>query len=102
MATFMFLPLSFYKERYTRMSDSENNPPMRELSFGEKAVGLTFNPSNSPVVDLIKKDYAQAIDRLNGWRERSSNPEVQRMLSKAITDTQTAQMWAVKAVTWQH
>ena len=29
-------------------------------------------------------------------------PEVSRMLSVAITDAQTAQMWAVKAVTWQY
>jgi hypothetical protein len=35
-------------------------------------------------------------------RTETDNPEVKRMLSLAITDAQTAQMWTVKAMTWQH
>ena len=33
-------------------------------------------------------------------REATDSQEVKRMLSIAITDLQSAQMWAVKAVTW--
>ena len=78
---------------------SENT--VREMSFGEQAVGLTFNPSNSHEVDKCKKEFADVIDRMNYLRESSTNPEVKRMASIAITEAQTAQMWAVKAITWK-
>lgn len=74
----------------------------RELSFGEKAVGLTFNPSNSHEVDKCKREFASVIDRMNYLRQQTDNPEVKRMASVAITEAQTAQMWAVKAITWPH
>jgi hypothetical protein len=72
----------------------------RELTFGEKACGVSFNPSNSPHVDAVKKSFAAIVDDLNVLRETADNAEIKRMLSLAITDAQTAQMWAVKAVTW--
>jgi hypothetical protein len=79
----------------------------RELTFGEKAVGLTFNPSNDPVVQGVKEQFAAVIDGLNNQRETldvgsTGSKEKARMLSIAITEAQTAQMWAVKAVTWQY
>ena len=73
----------------------------RELTYGEKAVGITFNPSNDDAVYFCKADFAVAIDRLNELRDESDNAEVKRMLSIAITEAQTAQMWAVKAITWK-
>jgi len=73
----------------------------RELTFGEKAVGLTFNPSSLKEVDEIKGLYAEIIDVLNNLRNKAPSGEVKRMLSVAITDSQSAQMWAVKAVTWR-
>lgn len=76
--------------------------PERELTFGEKAVGLTFNPGQNADVQVIKEHFAQVIDFLNDRRSATENPEVKRMLSAAITEAQTAQMWAVKAVTWQY
>lgn len=75
--------------------------PMREMTFGEKAVGLTFNPGGSEKVNSIKSKFAGIIDELSAERNDTSNPEVKRMCSVAITEAQTAQMWAVKAVTWQ-
>lgn len=73
----------------------------RELSFGEKAVGLTFNPSGDPFVTEVKQGYARVIDEMNALRLRTDNTEVKRMASVAITEAQTAQMWAVKAITWR-
>lgn len=73
----------------------------REMTFGEKAVGLTFNPGNSLEVDACKREFAAVIDRLHDLRESSQNQEVKRMASVAITDAQSAQMWAVKAITWK-
>lgn len=74
----------------------------RELTFGEKAVGLTFNPGASEAVQQIKEKFAAVIDNLNDFRNATQDPEVKRMLSVAITEAQTAQMWGVKAVTWQN
>lgn len=72
----------------------------RESTFGEKAVGLSFNPSQNEVVKEIKLDFARAIDTLNDLRTTTEDPEVKRMYSVAITEAQTSQMWAVKAATW--
>ncbi len=73
----------------------------REMTYGEKACGVSFNPGGLESVAKIKTDFAMIVDKLNATREASSNTEVKRMLSIAITEAQTAQMWAVKAVTWQ-
>jgi len=82
------------------------NTEERELTFGEKAVGLTFNPSKDSdvggMVHRIKEDCAKAIDTMNMYRHNTEDGEKKRMLSVAITELQTAQMWAVKAVTWSN
>ncbi len=77
-----------------------DNSNQREMTFGEKAVGLSFNPSNDPTVQKIKVECAAAIDTINEVRAASEDPEVKRMVSVAITELQTAQMWGVKAATW--
>ena len=73
----------------------------RPMTFGERAVGLQFNPSNDSAVARCKAEYAAVIDRMAELRESTANAEVKRMASVAITEAQTAQMWAVKALTWQ-
>lgn len=73
----------------------------QQLTYGQKAVGLSFNPGGSEVVNTIKKAYADIIDQHNSARENATDPEVKRLYSVAITEAQTAQMWAVKAATWQ-
>lgn len=80
---------------------------MSELTFGQKACGVSFNPGGNPVVDSIKRNFANIVDELEALRQKSAkerpqDSEVRRMLSIAITEAQTAQMWAVKAVTWSH
>lgn len=79
----------------------EETQEVRELSFGEKAVGLTFNPSNLLCVQNLKQLYANIIDDLNQTRTDTTDPEVKRLCSVAITEAQGAQMWAVKAVTFK-
>lgn len=76
----------------------------RPLTFGEKAVGFSFNPGGNMRVTEIKTLYAQIIDLLSEERNavvRSGENEKFRLYSIAITEAQTAQMWAVKAITWQ-
>jgi len=74
---------------------------MSELSFGEKAVGLTFDPSNDADVDKIKRLYATIIDLLEGMRNETTSGERKRHLSIAINLAEEAQMRAVKGVTWR-
>ena len=78
--------------------DSENG---RTMSFGEKAVGLSFNPSKDDLVHQVKQRYATIIDEMHSLRHHSDSPEVKRLASVAITEAQGAQMWAVKAITWK-
>ena len=75
--------------------------PNRPLTFGEDAVGLPFNPSGNTEVYECKRQFADIIDTLHRLRERSSSQDVQRAASVAITEAQTAQMWAVKAITME-
>ena len=71
------------------------------LTFGERAVGLSFNPSGSDSVHLLKSTAASFIDACHEGRSLSDDPEVKRMYSLAITAAQEGQMWAVKAATWK-
>lgn len=74
---------------------------MDELTFGQRAVGLTFNPSGDDAVAKCKQTFANIIDQMHDLREATDSPEVKRMASISITEAQTAQMWAVKALTWK-
>lgn len=75
---------------------------MREPTYGEQAVGITFNPANDPVVQKIKTLYAEIIDICDATRKEAVQSEKGRLLSVAITEAQTAQMWAVKGVTYKN
>lgn len=72
-----------------------------ELTFGQKAVGLTFNPSADPRVDECKRTFAAAIDQMNELRTNAGSPGAARHASVAITMIEDAQMRAVKAITWR-
>ena len=86
----------------------EENYDQREPTFGEKAVGLTFNPSGDEKVNEVKKLYAAIIDLCNEMRkdvtenQEPEDREKARLLSVAITEAQGAQMWAVKGITWKN
>ncbi len=80
------------------MSDSQKT---HALSFGERAVGLSFNPSGDVPTQQIKEAFAKVIDILDGYRGATEDGEQKRMFSIAITEAQTAQMWGVKAATWR-
>lgn len=79
----------------------------RELTFGEKSVGLTFNPSAIKEVDDIKAAGANFIDVICGHKGEKVNgdafkqdAEAAAMRKLAQRAAQEAQMWAVKAATW--
>ena len=82
------------------MSTEQGQPTT--LTEGQKAVGITFNPGGSPLVNEIKQKYAEIIDLLDSERNKATSPGAKRHYSVAITDAETAQMRAVKAATWQY
>ena len=49
----------------------------------------------------MKKKFADVIDKMDYIRSESTSAEQKRLCSVAITQIQTAQMWAVKARTWE-
>lgn len=72
------------------------------LTFGQKAVGITFNPGGNPEVDRCKQMFANCIDQIHALRSKAdATQEQKRLASIAITELQGAQMWAVKALTWK-
>lgn len=74
-----------------------------KLTYGQQAVGITFNPGGNPLVSEIKQKYADIIDILNTARAASTTTsEAKRHYSVAITDTEAAAMRAIKAVTFPY
>jgi hypothetical protein len=76
----------------------------REMTYGEKAVGLTFNPSGDAKVQEVKELYAKIIDLCAAIKADAvilDENEKARLLSIAITEAQGAQMWAVKGITFK-
>lgn len=65
---------------------------------GNKLVGRKFNPGKLDEVDTCKGLYAKAIDQLDTLQAGSKTHET--LIQTAITNAITAQMWAVKAITF--
>lgn len=80
---------------------SDENEEIAATSYGQKLVGLSFNPSGDEKVQRVKEMYAAVIDLLNNLPVESGPSERLRHIKIAITEAQTAQMWAVKAITWK-
>lgn len=82
------------------MEPNQQNQPTRELTFGEKAVGITFNPGGKAEVSNIKTLSAALIDELDNQRSTVTG-EAAAQFTLAIRKIQEGQMWGVKAATWQ-
>jgi len=67
------------------------------MTKGEYRVGITFNPSNDDQVARIKRAAADLIDLIDEVPARDG--EVARLKALALTDVESAAMWAVKAAT---
>ena len=72
--------------------------PQRELTLGERRVHLTFNPSSDDKIGTFKKMMADAIDFCNDEIISSESSEARRCFSIAMTELETAQMYAVKGI----
>lgn len=72
---------------------SKENP-----TEGEYRVGISFNPSANPAVDEVKQKAAELIDLLAPIASNRDHPGA-RCASIAMTEIESAAMWAVKAIT---
>lgn len=76
------------------------------LTFGQKLVGVTFNPSQNPKVDRIKEISAELADIVyehwcrDAYSEKSflENSVFQNTISQILN----AQMNSVKLITFQY
>lgn len=83
--------------------ENQNAQATRELSFGEKLVGITFNPSQDDKVAKAKRLCAELADLVNEHNEsKKSTQDSQRLFSHAIGEILNAQMNAVKVLTYQY
>lgn len=69
------------------------------MTKGEYRVGITFNPGNDYQVARVKRAAADLIDLIEDIDKRDG--EVARLVALAVTDVESAAMWAVKAATKQ-
>jgi hypothetical protein len=75
----------------------------REMTFGEKLVGLTFNPSNDPKVQRAKELCAELADLLNDHNDNQPQSQFsQRLFSHAVGEILNAQMNVVKVLTLKY
>ena len=81
----------------------------QELTFGQKAVGLTFNPSGEDNVTKAKQLMAEAIDLLEkDHNEKTDNGNMMSSWTRNVFRTSAfntiiaAQMALVKYLTWKN
>lgn len=78
----------------------EVQPSEPKQSEGAYRVGTSFNPSASGLVDVIKGKAAELIDLLAPIAANRDHPGA-RCAAVAMTEIESAAMWAVKAATKQ-
>jgi hypothetical protein len=75
------------------------------MTAGEKAVGLTFNPSGDEKVAELKQLFAKAFDVVEQSvpADDGTIPTARKrkLRDAALHEIITAQMWAVKVVTFK-
>ena len=77
----------------------------KDLTPGEQAVGLTFNPSNREDVQEIKTLMARVFDIVEQSVPADDGTvrtaRKRKLRDAALQEIITAQMWAVKVVTFK-
>ena len=96
-----------FKEIYSLVTE-KSTVEKNELTFGEKAVGLPFNPSNDDKVSLAKQLIADTIDLLEeDHKEKTFNGQAMSSWTRNVFRTAAfnaliaAQMAVVKYLTWK-
>lgn len=84
-------------------ADQLKSEPQRQMTFGEKLVGLTFNPSNDDKVAKAKKLCADLMDLVNEDRANRETTQLESYLyPHTIGEILNAQMNVVKLLTLKY
>ena len=85
--------------------DTADQLEVLEAAMQEESKPAVSYPELSEVeakrVRAAKETFDNTIQYLKALRDSQHDAEVQRMFSVAITNAETAYMWAVKAITWR-
>ena len=81
----------------------ENQEQKQELTFGQKLVGLAFNPSQDDKVGKVKQLFAEITDILHEHVSRPSERSAMENLlhNHAVGEILNAQMSTVKVLTFK-
>ncbi len=83
----------------------ENDVPSSpwQPTFGEKLVGITFNPSGDPKVQRVKELCAELADLVSDeYNSRENTYLVKVLYDHTLVEILNAQMNAVKLLTFKH
>lgn len=87
------------------MSDTTSTTTgITNLTFGQKAVGLSFNHGEGDIftqVNTAKQTCADAIDQMKAIMDAEGRSERAVLATIAYRKLQSAQMDMVKAITWK-
>ena len=93
------------KDKLISEDSAELSSNLRELTYGEKLAGTTFNPSNDGDVDKVKQAAASFMNAINeaARNKQSETSKLENQIWEAsIMRALEAQMLAVKAITWKY
>lgn len=85
-------------------TQTEENPNSRELTYGEKLVGITFNPSADDKVSKAKRLCADLADLLKeDWPDEEAKSALYGQIHvHAMGEILNAQMNVVKVLTLKY
>lgn len=72
--------------------------PQQPMTLGESRCHINFNPSSDDKIGTFKRMMADAIDYCNNELLGTEDGEAKRCFSIAMTELETAQMYAVKGI----
>ena len=75
--------------------EEPQQPPM---TLGESRCHINFNPSSDDKIGTFKRMMADAIDYCNNELLGTEDGEAKRCFNIAMTELETAQMYAVKGI----
>ena len=83
--------------------EPKQQPEQKELSFGQKLVGLDFNPSGDPKVLKAKQLCAELADLLHDHTKQSeASPLSSALYNHSVGEILNAQMNVVKVLTLKY
>jgi hypothetical protein len=75
-----------------------NKQTTKEMTLGESRCHINFNPSADDKIGTFKRMMADAIDYCHKLSLESLDPEADRCFEIAMTELETAQMYAIKGI----